>query len=168
MLARKDACKGKKLARVHWLIVRSSPHNPASPSENSRVLGEQRRKKFPRAALAYWSVKDRRHDLLQLLQRSMRGRVAALSTLKYKRMCASPFGFFRGAAPIMAYDLSLNKNTGIFSQLCARGHARSGDAQKVAGYIGSGTRFKAAISDFASAYVDQSTSDWKPLIKQRK
>jgi uncharacterized protein (DUF2252 family) len=40
-------------------------------------------------------------------------------------MAASPFGFFRGAVPVMACDLSLGPNTGIHAQLCGDAHVRN-------------------------------------------
>ena len=55
----------------------------------------------------------------------MRGRVPALISIKYDRMACSPFGFFRGAVPVMACDLSLGPNTGIFTQLCGDAHVRN-------------------------------------------
>ena len=55
----------------------------------------------------------------------MRGRVPDLVSIKYDRMAASPFGFFRGAVPVMAYDLSLGPNTGIHAQLCGDAHVRN-------------------------------------------
>jgi uncharacterized protein (DUF2252 family) len=55
----------------------------------------------------------------------MRGRLPSLIALKYERMAASPFGFFRGAVPVMAADLSLLPNTGIVNQLCGDAHVRN-------------------------------------------
>ncbi len=55
----------------------------------------------------------------------MRGRVPSLIALKYERMAASPFGFFRGAVPVMAADLSLLPHTTIFSQICGDAHVRN-------------------------------------------
>ncbi len=52
----------------------------------------------------------------------MAGRVPHLIPIKYQRMAASPFGFFRGAVPIMAADLSCFPNTGITTQLCGDAH----------------------------------------------
>ncbi len=49
----------------------------------------------------------------------------------------------------------------VCGEILARGHARSGDARVIGGYIGKGTRFKQAISDFAEAYAAQSVADWK-------
>ena len=55
----------------------------------------------------------------------MRGRIPALVPLKYERMLASPFGYFRGAVPVMAADLALLPNTGIVSQICGDAHVRN-------------------------------------------
>lgn len=55
----------------------------------------------------------------------MRGRIPSLATLKYERMLVSPFGFFRGAAPVMATDLAALPNTGIISQICGDAHVRN-------------------------------------------
>jgi len=55
----------------------------------------------------------------------MRGRVPSLVALKYERMLVSPFGFFRGAVPVMAADLAGLPNTGIFSQICGDAHVRN-------------------------------------------
>lgn len=52
----------------------------------------------------------------------MQGRVASLVALKYERMLASPFGFFRGAVPVMAADLATLPNTGILTQICGDAH----------------------------------------------
>ncbi len=89
-----------------------------------RAEGIRLRKKLPRTALAALPPK-RRQDPLKLLDRSMRGRLPALFALKRERMSASPFGFFRGAVPIMAYDLSLVPHTGIITQLCGDAHVQN-------------------------------------------
>jgi uncharacterized protein (DUF2252 family) len=72
-----------------------------------------------------WDAKLRRHDPLKLLEESMRGRVPSLVSLKYERMLASPFGYFRGAVPVMAADLALLPNTGIVNQICGDAHVRN-------------------------------------------
>ena len=89
------------------------------------ALGQAQRKHMPRADLAVWQPKLRRADPLHLLAESMRGRVPELVPIKYDRMAASPFGFFRGAVPVMACDLSLGPNTGIRTQLCGDAHVRN-------------------------------------------
>ena len=67
----------------------------------------------------------RRRDPLDLLRRSLRGRLTRLFPLRYRLMTASPFGFFRGAVPIMAYDLSLLPASGLKTQLCGDAHVRN-------------------------------------------
>ena len=89
------------------------------------VLGQERRKQMPRVGHKIWKAKDRRLDPLKLLAASTRGRVPALVAMKNQLMAASPFGYFRGAVPVMAYDLSLGGNTGICSQLCGDAHVRN-------------------------------------------
>ena len=55
----------------------------------------------------------------------MHGRVPALIKLKYQLMAQSPFGYFRGAVPVMAADLAVLPSTGIVSQLCGDAHVRN-------------------------------------------
>jgi uncharacterized protein (DUF2252 family) len=59
-----------------------------------------------------------------------------------------------------------------YATLCgstlARAHARSGDAARIAGYMGSGGAFDAAISDFAMAYADQVERDWRLFVETIK
>jgi uncharacterized protein (DUF2252 family) len=97
---------------------------PLSPAER-RALGRQRRKQMPRVDHAKWDPKARKEHPLKLMEASMRGRVPSLVALKYDRMAASPFGFFRGAVPVMAYDLSLLHNTDLRCQLCGDAHVRN-------------------------------------------
>ena len=95
------------------------------PLEQRIALGRQRRKQLPRTGHATWTHKDRREDPSKLLQASARGRVPALIALKNQRMALSPFAYFRGAVPVMAYDLSLIPNASIDIQLCGDAHIRN-------------------------------------------
>jgi uncharacterized protein (DUF2252 family) len=56
----------------------------------------------------------------------------------------------------------------FYASLCgrtlARAHARAGDPALVSGYIGSGTGFEEAISEFAVAYADQTEKDWNSFL----
>lgn len=56
----------------------------------------------------------------------------------------------------------------LYGALCgwalARAHARSGDAARIAGYLGSGTTFDDAIVKFANAYADQTERDHAALV----
>ena len=46
----------------------------------------------------------------------------------------------------------------------ARAHARSGDAARIAGYMGTGGVFDGAIADFAVAYMAQTERDWRTFV----
>ena len=107
------------------------------------ALGRQQRKKMRRVDHAKWDASKRRVSALKLMEASMRGRVPALVELKYQRMAMSPFGFFRGAVPVMAYDLSLLGSTGIVSQLCGDAHVRN-----LGAFAGPDGRLVFDINDF--------------------
>ena len=85
-------------------------------------MGQLKRKQLRRQDHSNWQPQHRRHNPIALLEESMRGRVPSLITIKYERMAASPFGFFRGAVPVMASDLSLLPHTGIVNQICGDAH----------------------------------------------
>jgi uncharacterized protein (DUF2252 family) len=99
------------------------PHVPTS--KERRALGQARRKQVRRQDHAHWDAKGRQRDPLDLIDESMRGRVPSLIALKYERMLASPFGYFRGAVPVMAADLALLPHTGIVNQICGDAHVRN-------------------------------------------
>ena len=82
----------------------------ATPEERSK-LGQAHRKQIGRQAHDALDIKARTRTPLQLLQRSMRDRIPALVKLKYELMAESPFGYFRGAVPVMAADLAALPNT---------------------------------------------------------
>src|SRR5262249_12775931 len=54
-----------------------------------------------------------------------RGRLPALLPIKHGRMAVSPFGFFRGAVPVMAADLARLPVTGLAVQICGDAHVRN-------------------------------------------
>jgi uncharacterized protein (DUF2252 family) len=97
---------------------------PATPLTHAdrQALGLRARKQLARSAHADFLPTACNHDPLELLRASMIGRVPHLVTLKYERMAASAFGFFRGAVPIMAADLACHPNTGITTQMCGDAH----------------------------------------------
>jgi uncharacterized protein (DUF2252 family) len=93
-----------------------------STSQEKREMGQLKRKQLRRQDHSNWQPQHRRYNPIALLEESMRGRVPSLITIKYERMAASPFGFFRGAVPVMASDLSLMPDTGIVNQICGDAH----------------------------------------------
>ena len=101
-------------------------------TEERRNLGQARRKQVGRNQHSELHTKARKATALELVERSMRGRVPALVKLKYELMAESPFGYFRGAVPVMAADLSALPSTGIVSQICGDAHVRNlGDRKSV-------------------------------------
>ena len=105
--------------------------------------GEARQKKVPAGSLAVWKAKARKQEPLKLLAAADKGRVRTLLPLKVARMVASPFGFFRGAAPLMAYDLSRGPHTGLMTQLCGDAHV-----ENLGAYDGPDGRLVFDINDF--------------------
>jgi uncharacterized protein (DUF2252 family) len=99
---------------MHW----------ATPEERSN-LGQARRKQVGRLEHGEFNPKTRKISPLALLDRSTQGRVPALINLKNELMAQSPFGYFRGAVPVMAADLAALPNTGIISQICGDAHVRN-------------------------------------------
>src|SRR6202000_2869338 len=93
-----------------------------STSQEKREMGQLKRKQLRRQDHSNWQPQHRRHNPIALIEESMGGRVPSLITIKYERMAASPFGFFRGAVPVMASDLSLMPHTGIVNQICGDAH----------------------------------------------
>jgi uncharacterized protein (DUF2252 family) len=96
----------------------------ATPEER-RALGQARRKQVGRQKHNELSPKARSSPAPVLLARSMHGRLPALVKLKYELMAQSPFGYFRGATPVMAADLAVLPSTGIVSQICGDAHVRN-------------------------------------------
>jgi uncharacterized protein (DUF2252 family) len=85
-------------------------------------MGLRARKQIARSEHGNFLPASCKHNALDLLRASMSGRVPRLIPIKYERMAAGPFGFFRGAVPVMAADLSCHPNTGITTQLCGDAH----------------------------------------------
>jgi uncharacterized protein (DUF2252 family) len=61
-------------------------------------------------------------DPLALLEAQDRSRVAELGPIRYGRMLASPFSYFRGAAAVMAHDLGPTPTAGLTAQLSGDAH----------------------------------------------
>ena len=98
--------------------------NWTTPKDRRR-LGQTRRKQVGRQENSELKPKARPADALVLLERAAKGRVQALVKLKFQLMAESPFGYFRGAVPVMAADLAALPNTGILTQICGDAHVRN-------------------------------------------
>ncbi len=84
--------------------------------------GKEHRKETTRAAHAEWSAPANRPDPVEILKQQDRHRVADLVPIRYGRMLESPFAYFRGAAAVMASDLSMTPRTGLIAQLAGDAH----------------------------------------------
>jgi len=99
---------------------------------------------MPRAAQAHFAAAHRDPaERLAILTRVDEDRLAALLPEKYRRMRASPFTFFRGAAALMAADLGGLPRTGVAVQLCGDAHVRN-----LGAYAGDGGAFVFDLNDF--------------------
>jgi uncharacterized protein (DUF2252 family) len=93
------------------------------PTVKQRMAGGKAlREKVPRTSHAKWKPAPNRPDPIELLKESDRGRLPELLPIRYARMRCSPFGFFRGAAALMAFDLARTPATGIRVQACGDCH----------------------------------------------
>jgi len=106
------------IAHISQMTTLATPLTHA----DRHALGLRARKQLARSAHADFHLAACNHAPLDLLRNSMKGRVPHLVTLKYERMAASAFGFFRGAVPIMAADLACHPNTGVTTQMCGDAH----------------------------------------------
>ena len=75
---------------------------------------------MPRSSHREWSQAVR--DPLPILGKQDETRVPELVPIRYGRMLASPFAFFRGGAAIMAADLATTPSAGFEVQLCGDAH----------------------------------------------
>jgi uncharacterized protein (DUF2252 family) len=123
----------------------STKTQPYRTLDQRRTLGRKQRRVVKRQDQGQWteSLRLKLADPLALLAKSMRGRVPDLIEEKYRRMTLSPFGFFRGAVPVMAADLSRLPHTGILCQLCGDAHVRN-----LGAYAGIDGRLIFDINDF--------------------
>ncbi|PTA68621.1 DUF2252 domain-containing protein [Deinococcus arcticus] len=96
---------------------------PLPPRSERRAQGRALRAVLPRRAHATFEAPgDRPEHVLQALQASASGCMPHLLPLRYGRMVASPFAFFRGTAALMAADLATTPVTGERVQTCGDAH----------------------------------------------
>jgi uncharacterized protein (DUF2252 family) len=86
------------------------------------AVGKTLRRRTARGAQGVWKPPAKRADPVGLLVESSTGRVESLLPIRYGRMMASPFTFYRGSAAIMASDLAHTPSTGLNVQACGDCH----------------------------------------------
>ncbi len=95
--------------------------SPGTPAERA-ATGKAARSAAHRSSLGEWEPAVDRVDPVELLEQQATSRVGQLVPLRYGRMLASPFAFYRGAAAVMAADLAGTPRSGFEVQLCGDAH----------------------------------------------
>ena len=101
--------------------VAPRPRTGDSP-EDRAAAGKAAREQVPRSSHGEWKPAARRRDPVKVLEDQAESRVPELVPIRYGRMLASPFTFFRGAAAIMAMDLAKTPQSGLRVQACGDAH----------------------------------------------
>ncbi len=91
-------------------------------ASQAAAFGKTLRAKTPRSSHGEWHLRGKGHNIVAILEASNQGRVPALVPVRYGRMLVSPFAFLRGAAVVMARDLSRTPVNGIRVQACGDAH----------------------------------------------
>jgi uncharacterized protein (DUF2252 family) len=86
------------------------------------TAGKEARKLASRSSQADWKPGPDRVGPLEVLAEQDKTRVPELVPVRYGRMLASAFTFYRGAAGIMAADLAASPDSGLRVQLCGDAH----------------------------------------------
>ena len=111
---------------VDEVTQRSEPAPPGPVThldeDESKAKGKTARSKVPRASQAVFEPAPGRPDPVSLLESQATTRVPELVPIRYGRMLVSPFTFYRGAALIMASDLSTTPRSGLTAQVCGDAH----------------------------------------------
>ena len=97
------------------------PGSLTSPAERAS-FGKAARGLIPREDHAAFDLHYARSDPVDLLELQGQTRVRELVPVRYGRMLASPFAYFRGAALPMASDLASTPVTGMTVQACGDAH----------------------------------------------
>jgi uncharacterized protein (DUF2252 family) len=101
--------------------VLAPPHEVLTPDE-WRARGRELRNSVSRSSHAQWAPPADRPDPVTVLDEQAKARVPDLVPIRYGRMIASPFAYFRGAAAPMAWDLAHTPTSDIRVQACGDAH----------------------------------------------
>jgi len=103
-------------------VFRADPTDLQLPNATRLEDGRSRRQRAPRTSHRIHEPAVSRPDPLDLLEQQHRARLAELVPVRWGRMAQSPFAFLRGAAVVMAHDLSTTPTTGLTVQACGDAH----------------------------------------------
>ena len=124
-----DATQKKVIARLestreYWHRG-ANPYSPLQPHDSLPTryeAGKALRKQVPRESHAEWEPPKHRPSGADFVIAGNAGRQQELVPLRVGRMAASPFAFLRGAAAVMAWDLSHTPITGIQTMIDGDAH----------------------------------------------
>ena len=100
---------------------RSLRRRPMPRAERFK-LGRSLRQQVPRSSLGDWKAPANRPDPVKQIMHSHEGRLQWLIPIRVGRMVASPYGFLRGTAGVMAQDIAQLPATGICPVICGDAH----------------------------------------------
>ena len=95
---------------------------PRLPLTERLAQGKSLRQQVPRSAQSEHRAREESAEALAIIARQNETRVKALVPIRMARMNASPFGFLRGAAAVMAADLASTSATGLNVLACGDMH----------------------------------------------
>lgn len=95
---------------------------PYLTADERNAMGRALRDEAPRSSHSGWKPAADRRDPVDLLNESNAGRAPTLVPIRFGRMSASPFAFYRGAAALMAADLAKTPTSGLRVQACGDAH----------------------------------------------
>ena len=87
-----------------------------------KKIGRSLREQVPLHEHEVWEPAGNRVDPIDILQSQDAVRLQELIPVRYGRMLASPFSFFRGASAVMAGDLAGTPTTKVNVQACCDAH----------------------------------------------
>jgi uncharacterized protein (DUF2252 family) len=103
-------------------VERLNLRRPLPTVADLHAQGRSMRESVPRELHGQWKADAQREDVLSIIRRRNAGRQKRLIPLRMERMTASPFAFLRGAAAVMAYDLSPTPTMGYNVVLAGDAH----------------------------------------------
>ncbi len=105
---------GLESSREYWHSSgRYEPERPQDPPDRRRAAGAHVRERVPLETHAAWTPPKNRPHPVDIVLAGNAGRQEHLVPLRMGRMAVSPFAFLRGAAAVMAWDLSHTPITGM-------------------------------------------------------
>lgn len=115
----------RSLAFVSDQISRLTHPEPGLPRADRRARGKSARARTRRSDLGTWVPSADRPDPIELLASQNSSRFADLVPVRWGRMVASPFTFYRGSAALMASDLAGSPDSGLVTQVCGDAHLQN-------------------------------------------